>query len=88
MSLHVEWSERHVTRLRLGRLGCDACGLDVIDYVVQELAQNGKGRAGGVGVDLDVRVLCGGRVDAGFRVEGEDGLQECFWEVSGHDVAV
>ena len=84
MSLHGERCERHVAGLRLGRLGCDACRLNVIDDVMQELTQDGKGGAWRVWVDLDVGVLCRDGVDAGFGIEGEDGLLECFWGWSAH----
>jgi hypothetical protein len=46
--------------------------------VVQELAEKGEGGTGRVWVDLDVGVFCGGGVEAGFWVEGEDGFLEGF----------
>lgn len=78
MGLDRQWGECHVAGLRLGRLRGDARGLDVVYDVVQELAENRKRRTGRIWVHLDVGVFCGGRVEVGLWVEGEDGFLEGF----------
>lgn len=73
-----ERSQRHVARLGYGRLGEDAGGLEVVDYVVEVGAQERQGGPRGVGVELDVGVFCGGGVEE-FGGEGDCGLLEGFW---------
>lgn len=78
MGLDRQRGECHVAGLCLGRLRGDARGLDVVYDVVQELAENRKRRTGRIWVHLDVGVFCGGRVEVGLWVEGEDGFLEGF----------
>jgi hypothetical protein len=71
--------ERHISHLCLGSLRRDARRLNVVDDVVQELAEERELGARRVGVDLDVCVFCGCGVVVGFRGEGEDGFLKGFY---------
>lgn len=66
----------HVGRDGLARLVGDARGLRIGDDPVEEVAEDGRGWAGSVGVDEDEGVLCRRWVEAWLSREGEVGLHE------------
>jgi hypothetical protein len=78
MRRYGQGGEGHVHSLRFGCLRGNARGLKVEDDVVKELAEDGGSRAGGVGVDLNIRVLGSGWVESGFRCKGNSRFLEGF----------